>query len=198
MDNIQISYKRRSLAKEIDKKQRRESAEATSAWIQHNVEQDNSERWFPLTFRVDSAVRNAQNIAQSPWSRDPTYAFALVTRALDWTITELRRYHKRLQFVSWIGGNESVGVRTHIHAIIRIPDSQDASAFVDRLQTIWHRNLVKTLKTQVTASVWVDTQSLRSGSSFSNYASRSEAVNLIGGTDKVLQSKSLFLEPPAI
>jgi hypothetical protein len=173
------------------------SSTSLANWIQDNINSDDAERWFPLTFRVDSVIHNAQKIAQSPWSQNPTQAYALVTRALDWTVTELRRYHKRLQFVSWIGGNESVGVRTHIHAIIRIPDRQDTSAFVERLQKLWCRSLAKTLKTEVKASVWTDTQPLRSGSSFSHYASRSEASDLVRGTDKVHLGRSFFLEPLA-
>ena len=154
-------------------------------WIQNNIDRDNSQRWFPLTFRVDSVIHNAQRIAQSPWSNNPTQAFQSVTRALDWTVTELRRYHKRFQFVSWVGGNEAVGVRTHLHAVVRVPEGQEVSEFVDRLQTVWIRNLTKTLKTEVKASVWTDAQPLRSGSSFSHYASRSEAGDLVRGTDKV-------------
>jgi hypothetical protein len=173
------------------------SSTSLANWIQDNINRDDAERWFPLTFRVDSVIHNAQNIAQSPWSQNPTQAYASVTRALDWTITELRRYHKGLQFVSWTGGNEAVGIRTHLHAAIRIPDGQDTSAFVDRLQTIWRRNLAKTLKTEVKASVWTDTRSLRSGSSFSHYASRSEAGDLVRGTDKVHLGRSFFLEPLA-
>jgi hypothetical protein len=169
-----------------------------ASWIQTNIDRDNHpEQWFPLTFRVDIIIHNAQKVAQSPWSKDPTHAYALVTRALDWTITELRRYHKRLQFVPWVGGNEAVGIRTHIHAILRVPDGHHPSAFVERLQVIWRRNLAKTLKTEVKASVWTDTQPLRSGSSFSHYASRSEAGDLVRGMDKVIIGRSLFLEPLA-
>jgi REP element-mobilizing transposase RayT len=163
-------------------------------WIQSNMDTDNAERWFPLTFRVDSVIHNAQHIVQSPWSKNPTQAFQSVHRALDWTITELRRYHKGLQFVSWVGGNEAVGVRSHIHAIIRVPDDQDVMSFIDRLQTIWKRNLAKTLKTEVKASVWTDTQPLRSGSSFSHYASRSEAGDIVRGMDKVNLGRSFFLK----
>jgi hypothetical protein len=169
-------------------------------WIQDNINTDNvdnAEQWFPLTFRVDSVIHNAQKIAQSPWSQNPTHAYTLITQALDWTITELRRYHKGLQFVSWTGGNEAVGIRTHIHAIIRVPDGQDTSDFVERLQAIWRQKLEKKLKTKVKASVWTDAQPLRSGSAFSNYASRSEAGDLVRGMDKVNLGKSFFLEPIA-
>lgn len=165
-----------------------------SHWIQTNMDIDNAERWFPLTFRVDSVIYNAQKIAQSPWSKNATCAIQLVLRALDWTITELRRYHKKLQFVSWIGGNEAVGIRSHIHAIVRVPDALEASEFVERIQTIWRRNLAKTLKTEVKASVWIDTETLRSGSSFSHYASRSEAGDIVRGMDKVNLGRSFFLK----
>lgn len=112
-------------------------------------------------------------------------------------MTELRRYHKGLQFVSWVGGNEAVGVRTHLHAVVKVPEGQEVSAFVERLQTIWRRNLAKTLKTEVKASVWTDTQPLRSASYFSHYASRSEAGDLVRGMDKVNLGRSFFLEPLA-
>jgi hypothetical protein len=170
---------------------------AQASWIQDNINRDDAERWFPLTFRVDSVVFNGAKIAQSPWSRSPTYAFQSVMRALDWTVTELRRYHKGLQFVSWTGGNEAVGVRTHIHAIVRVPDGQELAVFAGRLQSLWSRNLAKTLKAQVKATVWTDTQPLRSGSAFSFYASRSEAGDLVRGTDKAHLGKSFYLEPRA-
>ena len=166
-------------------------------WIQNNINQDNPESWVPLTFRVHGVIRNAQNIAQSPWSQNPTQSITLVKGALNWTITELRRYHKDLQFISWIGGNEGVGRRTHIHAAVRVPDNQNVSLFVERLQTLWCRNLTKKLKAKVEADVWVDSERLRSGQLYSNYASRSEAGDLVRGMDKVIIDKSLFLEPLA-
>lgn len=166
-------------------------------WIQQNASQNDAERWFPLTFRVDSVVVNAAQIAQSPWSRSPTQAFQSVLRALDWSVTELRRRHKRLPFVAWTGGSEAVGVRTHIHAIVRVPDGLEPSAFAERLEALWRRNLVKTLKTEVKATVWLDAQPLRSSTSFSHYASRSEAGELVRGTDKAHLGRSFFLEPAA-
>jgi hypothetical protein len=166
--------------------------------LYENVRRDeHPEQWFPLTFRVDSFIRNAQNIAQSPWSQNPTHAYSLVRRALEWAITELRRHHKGLPFVAWVGGNEAVGIRTHIHAVVRVPDNVKASVFVERLQAIWRRNLAKTLKTEVKASVWIDEESLRSGSLFSRYASRSEAGDSVRGMDKVIVDKSLYLKPIA-
>lgn len=169
-------------------------------WIQSNMDTDNAERWYPLTFRVDSVIRNAQNIAQSPWSNNPTQAFQSVTRALDWTITELRRYHKGkggLQFVPYLGGNEAVGIRSHIHAVVRVPDGQEVTTFIKRIESLWKRNLAKTLKAEVKSSVWVDKKSLQNASSFSHYSSRSEGVDSVRGMDKIHLGRSFFLEPLA-
>jgi hypothetical protein len=168
-----------------------------ASWIQDNISKDDAQRWFPLTFRVDSAVVNGAKIAQSPWSRSSTYAFQKVTRALDWTVTELRRYHKELQFVSYMGGDEAVGVRTHIHAIVRVPDGQDLAVFAGRLQSLWSRNLAKTLKAQVKASVWMGPQPVESAHAFSFYSSRLEDESFGRGTSKVLIGKSFYLEPRA-
>jgi hypothetical protein len=163
------------------------------AWLEKAIAADkNPNLWIPLTFRVDSAVVNAAAIKQSPWSTNATYAFEKIVRALDWTVTELRRYHPGLQFVSWLGGNESLGVRTHIHAIVRVPDTASSSVFVGRIGSLWQRNLGKTLKAQVRASVWASDEQIRSAAGYGHYSARSES-NLIRGMDKVLLGKSFSL-----
>jgi hypothetical protein len=163
------------------------------SWIKSCVDNDDfADKWLPITFKIDSAVRTAEGAVHSPWSQGAIATFQKVQKALDWTITELRRYNKGLQFVAWIGGNESIGVRTHIHALIRVPDSETSENFVRQIQRLWMAKLEKSLKARIKARVWIDAKSVQCAAGYANYASRQEGH--VRGTDKILMGRSFYLK----
>jgi hypothetical protein len=195
MDKTLIKYSKNKAshrnACDIAHRQDRAATHEQADWVVRNIGMNLDERWYDMTLKIDGEVRNGAKCAQSPWSTDASGTFPLVMRALDWTVTELRRRHKKLQFVPYIGGNQAMDIRTHIHALIRIPDEHDPAVFIERLHSVWKRNLVKTLKSQVSTRVWLDAMPIQNGKNFNGYACRTEG--LIGGTDKILLTRSFSL-----
>ena len=150
-----------------------------------------AKQWAICTFRADGTVRNAAAVKQTPWSTSASHAAERVIKALEWTVTELRRGHKKdLRFVSWIGGDESLGVKSHIHSAVELPDG-DLEMFRQRMEFLWQRNLEKTLKANVKGSVWMDY--LGEATKYASYCARQEDRTLIRGSDKVLVNRSFSL-----
>lgn len=162
-------------------------------WIKSSVEQSENE-WVVLTIRADGTVKNGAQIRQKLWSTSATFSIDKVKRALDWTITEERRKHKkRMGFVAWFGGDVKNDVYDHIHAVLEIPAGCDKDEIVARLNYLWKRNLEKLFKQDVKASIWLDKKSLVSIEKFGNYCMRQEGSVRIGPANKLQISRSLSL-----
>ena len=162
-------------------------------WIASAVNESGNE-WHVLTIRADGKVVNGSQKKQTLWSTSATFSIDKVTRALDWTITEERRKHKkRLGFAAWLGGDANNGVHDHIHALIEISANCDKNEIVGRLSYLWKRNLEKLFKQDVNASIHLDDQSLVNSMKYGNYCMRQEGNVRVGPTDKFLISRSLSL-----
>ena len=162
-------------------------------WIKTAVEQSGNE-WVVLTIRADGTVKNGAQIKQKLWSSSATFSIDKVNRALDWTITEERRKHKkRLGFAAWLGGDVKNGVHDHIHAVLEIPAGCDKNEIVARLNYLWNQKLKKLFKQDINALIYLDDQSLVNTERFGNYCMRQEGSVRIGPADKLLISRSLSL-----
>lgn len=162
-------------------------------WINDAVNKSENE-WVVLTIRADGTVINGAGIRQTLWSTSASSSIDKVFRALDWTITEERRKHKkRLGFASWLGGDAKNGVHEHIHAVLEIPANCDKDEIVARLSYLWKRNLQKLFKQDINATIYLDEDSLIDASRYSSYCGRRENVN-IGPVDKFIISRSASLK----
>jgi hypothetical protein len=162
-------------------------------WLQDAVKQSENE-WVVLTIRADGTVTNGSQVKQTLWSTSATYSIDKVNRALDWTITEERRKHKkRLGFAAWLGGDKEYGVQDHIHAAMEIPANCDKHEMVNRLNYLWNRNLKKLFKQEINSVIYLDEEALVSAERYGSYCIRSEGSVRIGPTDKLLMSRSLSL-----
>jgi hypothetical protein len=160
-------------------------------WISQSILEGEGQL-FSLTFRADKTVKNGAALKQSVWSRSQTQSVQLVHKALDWTITEMRRKYKEMKFVGFEGGDENSGTQGHIHALLLIGDDRDAVAVYEQMNYLWYRNLNKKLKSQVEGKITYFSRT-DAVSAYSWYCQRYEGTTLLGGSDKVLVSRSLCL-----
>ena len=116
-----------------------------SKWINETVKSSTS-NWAVITFRCDGYVINGHGIKQSVWGDGATSPKAKIEKALEWTITEFKRKHgRKLKFASYFGGEQSIGVFPHIHALLELPVDLDINQLTQYLSTLWKRKLLKTL-----------------------------------------------------
>ncbi len=160
-------------------------------WIEESLTSD-LDNIAALTIRVDGCLKNGSQISQSAWSQSATYSIELVKTALDWTISQLRRAHKKtLKFVACLGGEQSLGVAGHFHALLEYPAGVDKDQFIDRLRKLWARNVAKKLKQSLQTTVYAEP--LRDKAEFSRYCQRFEGTTFGSGSSKVVMSKSFSL-----
>ncbi len=162
-----------------------------SSWIEESLKSD-LDNIAAITFRVDGTMKNASAISQTPWSNNATGSIELVKKALDWTITELRRANKnKLKFVAFVGGEGSSGVVGHFHALLEFPSGVDKELFICKLEQLWSQKVSRALKQTLKTSVYAEP--VRHKEAFSEYCQRFEGTTYGSGSSKVVMSKSLSL-----
>ncbi len=160
-------------------------------WIQETVNASSSD-WIVLTFRADGYVLNGHGKRQSVWGDGATCSRERVLKALDWTMTEFKRKHGRsLNFVSYLGGEQSAGIFPHIHALLESPLNLEEVQIKENLSQLWKKKLWKTLNAAIQSSVHVE--KLKSSKQYSSYCSRFEGTTFKLGDEKVLVNKSFKL-----
>lgn len=144
---------------------------------------------FSLVFRADGYVLNGAGVKQHPWSKSSQH---LVTKALDWTVSEIVRTNsKKVEFHCYEGGDYDKGIRGHHHAQVAISRDLDANTVLDRIKYLWNRKLEKAFKTEVSGSVHIE--ETRDAEGYSFYSQRREGSSLGSGSDKLVVSRSLRL-----
>ena len=160
-------------------------------WIQETVNASPSD-WMVLTFRCDGYVLNGHGKSQSVWHDGATCSRERVIKALDWTITEFKRAHgRRLNFVSYLGGEQSAGVFPHIHALLESPLDMEEVQLKENLSQLWKKKLWKTLNAPIQSSVHVE--KLKTSERYISYCGRYEGITFKLGDEKVLVNKSFKL-----
>jgi hypothetical protein len=134
-------------------------------------------------------VFNGHFTKQSVWNDRNTCSIEKVKTALSWTITEFRRKHGRdLKFVAYLGGEQSLHIYPHIHALLKEPKNMDALETKIILERLWKNKLNKTLKTYIRPSVYIEI--LESSEQYTGYCGRWEGNTFNFGDAKVLLNKS--------
>jgi hypothetical protein len=162
-----------------------------TSWIEQSLTSDLA-NIAAITLRIDGSMKNGAALAQTAWSHNATGSIAIVIKALDWTITELRRRHRnKLKFVAFLGGESSFGVVGHFHALLEFPAGVDKELFIQRLEKLWAKKVAKALKQTLKTSVYAEP--VRNKEHFSQYCQRFEGTTFGSGSSKVVMSKSLSL-----
>lgn len=157
-------------------------------WINNTIITSNS-KWWVITFRCDGSVVNGHFKKLSVWNDSITCPIEKVKTALSWTITEFRRKHGRhLKFVAYLGGEISLDIYPHIHALLEQPIGIDAFETNQILERLWKNKLTKTLKTSVSSSVHIE--NLQSSIYYTHYCGRWEGTTFNLGDAKVIVNKS--------
>ena len=157
-------------------------------WINHTVNTSNS-KWWVLTFRCNGSVVNGHFKKQSVWNDKDTCSIEKVKTALSWTITEFRRKHGRdLKFAAYLGGEKSLDIYPHIHALLEEPIGIDALETKQILERLWKNKLIKTLKTNISSSVHIE--NLQSSTHYTHYCGRWEGTTFNLGDAKVIVNNS--------
>jgi len=161
-------------------------------WIEQSFAKSDLDNIAVVTIRVDGCLKNAAAILQTAWSQNATSSISLVIKALDWTITELRRAHKnQFKFVAFMGGEASLGIAAHFHALLEYPAGVDQKLFIQRLEQLWAQKVARALKQTLKTSVYAEP--VLSKEHFSQYCQRFEGNTFGSGSSKVVMSKSLSL-----
>jgi hypothetical protein len=159
-------------------------------WIEQSFAKSDANNIAVLTIRADGCLKNAAAILQTAWSQNATSSISLVIKALDWTITELRR-DNQFKFVAFMGGEASLGIAAHFHALLEYPAGVDQKLFIQRLEQLWAQKVARALKQTLKTSVYAEP--VRSKEHFSQYCQRFEGTTFGSGSSKVVMSKSLSL-----
>ena len=159
-------------------------------WIEQSFAKSDVDNIAVVTIRVDGCLKNAAAILQTAWSQNATSSISLVIKALDWTITQLRR-NNQFKFVAFMGGEASLGIAAHFHALLEYPAGVDQKLFIQRLEQLWAQKLARALKQTLKTSVYAEP--VRSKEHFSQYCQRFEGTTFESGSSKVVMSKSLSL-----
>ena len=162
-----------------------------TSWIKDSIN-GSDKNWLSLVFRVDSFVLGADNSVRSPWHKGLVSPADQTLRALSWTITECRRKHDRkMKFAGFYGGEPSIGVFPHIHAVIERPTHITQHELTNYLDSLWTKKLHKLLHQQVIASV--KSQSLNNTDAAVKYFSRYEGNTFSFGDEKVIINNSFYM-----
>ena len=159
-------------------------------WIEQSFAKSDVDNIAVVTIRVDGCLKNAAAILQTAWSQNATSSISLVIKALDWTITQLRR-NNQFKFVAFMGGEASLGIAAHFHALLEYPAGVDQKLFIQRLEQLWAQKVARALKQTLKTSVYAEP--VRSKEHFSQYCQRFEGTTFESGSSKVVMSKSLSL-----
>lgn len=159
-------------------------------WIEESFSKSDLDNIAVVTMRVDGCLKNAAAILQTAWSQNATSSISLVIKALDWTITQLRRKNQ-FKFVAFLGGEASLGIAAHFHAVLEFPVEVDKELFVKRLEQLWAQKVARALKQTLKTSVYAEP--VRSKEHFSQYCQRFEGTTFESGSSKVVMSRSLSL-----
>ena len=160
-------------------------------WISNTIIESDS-TWLALVFRVDSNISFANSTKKSVWAQGCVSAFENTKSVLSWTITECRRkYDRKMRFSGFVGGEPTVGVFPHIHALIELPHHTTPEDIVDYLDSLWSRKLKKKLKQFVASSVTYEI--LKDANSFALYCSRYEGGTFSLGDEKVILNNSFYI-----
>lgn len=166
----------------------RQVTKAVVDWTTENCA-DEGFAHFSVVFRADGRVKNASGAFQHPWAKSSQ---GLVTKALDWTISEIVRTNsKKIEVYCYEGGDFEKGVRGHHHAQIAISRDLDAEIVLERISYLWNRKLEKAFKAEVDGSVHVE--NTRDAKAYSYYSQRREGISLGSGSDKLVITRSLSL-----
>jgi hypothetical protein len=161
---------------------------AINDWINQTIS-DSSCEWMVLTFRSDAYVCNGHNRRQSVWNTNVTCSIEKVKKALDWTVTEFKRKNgRRLRFVSYLGGEQHLGIFPHIHGLIELPNNMSELQLKLCLEKLWIKKLKKIFKEHIESSVHVE--KLKSLKQYTSYCARYEGNTFNIGDEKVLLNKS--------
>ena len=162
-----------------------------SSWIKDSIN-GSDKNWLSLVFRIDSFVLGADNSVRSAWHKGLVSPADRTIKALSWTITECRRKHNRkMKFAAFYGGEPSIGVFPHIHAVIEQPPHITQHDLTDYLDSLWNRKLLKLLNQQVIASV--KSELLRNSDAAIAYLSRYEGNTFSIGDEKVIINNSFYM-----
>jgi hypothetical protein len=160
-------------------------------WISDTIIESDT-TWLALVFRVDGTVQFANKTKKSVWAQGCVSAFENTKCVLSWTITECRRkYDRKMRFAGFVGGEPTIGVFPHIHALIELPQHTTPEEIVEYLASLWSRKLKKKLKQSVKSSVKYEV--MRGANEFSSYCSRNEGSTFSLGDEKLILNNSFFL-----
>lgn len=201
----------------------RPTRDNNTSWLSLVASHFDDQSWHALTLRADTRIRNASGSTQDLFSDNATHSRDLVEKALSWAITEQQRKEKSdsFFFVAFHGGDRSIGVQPHIHAICRSA-SQDS---IENIARLWHTRLARAFRlslqdTEATNIIdredgsqkiersskfitsrqnfhrfrsSVFSQALRDGAGFTNYCQRIEGDHRDGSLSKMIVNRSLIL-----
>ena len=160
-------------------------------WISNTIIESES-TWLVLVFRVDGTIKLANKTKKSVWAQGCVSAFENTKCVLSWTITECRRrYDRKMRFAGFVGGEPSIGVFPHIHALLELPQHTTPQEIVDYLDSLWSRKLKKKLKQIVVSSVTYEV--MKDANKFTSYCSRNEGGTFLMGDEKVILNKSFYI-----
>ena len=161
-----------------------------SRWISNTIIESDS-TWLALVFRVDGTVQFANKTKKSVWTQGCVSAFENTKCVLSWTITECRRkYDRKMRFSGFVGGEPTIGVFPHIHALLELPHHTTPQEIVEYLASLWSRKLKKKLKQSVKSSVKYEV--MRGANEFTSYCSRNEGSTFSLGDEKLILNKSFY------
>ena len=96
-----------------------------------------------------------------------------------------------MKFAAFYGGEPSIGVFPHIHAVIEQPTHITQHDLTHYLDSLWNRKLFKLLNQQVIASV--KSELLRNSDAAIAYLSRYEGNTFSIGDEKVIVNNTFKL-----
>ena len=162
-----------------------------TGWISDKIIESDT-TWLALVFRVDGTVQFANKTKKSVWTQGCVSAFENTKCVLSWTITECRRrYDRKMRFAAFVGGEPTIGVFPHIHALIELPQHTTPQEIVEYLNSLWKRKLKKKLKQIVVSSVTYEV--IKDANKFTSYCSRNEGGTFSLGDEKLILNNSFFL-----
>lgn len=166
--------------------------EALAKWVRDKLGDSNG-RNIALTMRVDGSVTNGAAIRQGVWSQSAVNPSGAKNKALDWTITELKRKHPMMKFIPFLGGDRESGVQGHIHGLLHLPNDIDPQEFRDKMERIWTRNIRKCLKDKGLSCSIGYLEEIKDIDAYLAYCQRFEGSTFESGLEKVVVSASLCL-----
>jgi hypothetical protein len=96
-----------------------------------------------------------------------------------------------MRFAGFVGGEPTIGVFPHIHALIELPQHTTPEEIVEYLNSLWKRKLKKKLKQIVVSSVTYEV--IKNANKFTSYCSRNEGGTFSLGDEKLILNNSFFL-----